>query len=200
MNIMKKMISMMAVCAMTICVLTACGSKGDENVSGREIHKDGSVTGKIVREFDEMLYSVDGLRTMMDEEIRSYNFDHAGEKITAGEVSCTEGILTCVMEYATADDYAEFNTRRFVVESFDEAMASDLVKVSVKSVKDMSQADLSTLDKTENLYVLITDETGQVIFPGKVKYVSDGVEVVSGKQISVTDNMDGLAYIVYENK
>ena len=197
---MKKIINTMAVAAMAVCVLASCGSKADENVSGREIHKDGSVTGRIVREFDETLYSVDGLKSMMDEEIRSYNFDHAGEHITAGDVSCTEGILTCIMNYASAEDYAEFNTRRFVIESFEEAMASDLVKVSVKSVKDMTQTDLDTLNKTDDLYVLITDETGQVSFPGKVLYVSDGVESVSNKQINVTDNMDGLAYIVYENK
>ena len=197
---MKKLISIFTLAIMTIVGLTACGSKDGGDVSGREIHKDGSVTAKIVREFDETLYSVDGLKSMMDEEIRSYNFDHAGDMIQAGEVSCTEGILTCVIEYSSADDYAEFNTRRFVIESFDDAMASDLVKVSVKSVKDMDQADLSTLDNTGTLYVLITDETGQVTFPGKVRYVSDGVEVVSGKQINVTDNMDGLAYIIYENK
>ena len=109
----------------------------------------------------------------------------------------------CGLSYGVTvevNDYAEFNTRRFVVESFEEAMASDLVKVSVKSVKDMTQTDLDTLNKTDDLYVLITDETGQVSFPGKVLYVSDGVESVSNKQINVTDNMDGLAYIVYENK
>lgn len=198
--IMKKIISMMTVSVLAVSILAACGSGDDEKVSGREIHKDGSVTGRIVREFDETLYSVDGLKSMMDEEIRSYNFDHAGDHITAGEVTCTEGILDCVIEYASADDYAEFNSRRFVIESFEEAMASDIVKVSVKSVKDMAQTDLNTLDKTEALYVLITDETGQVTFPGKVLYVSDGVDPVSKKQINVTDNMDGLAYIVYENK
>lgn len=197
---MKKIMNTAAVTLLTLTILTACGSGGGEQVSGREIHKDGSVTATIIREFDETLYSVDGLRTMMDEEIRDYNFDHAGDKIQAGEVKCEEEILTCVIEYATGDDYAEFNTRRFMIESLDEALASDLVKISVKSVKDMTQTDLGSIEKTENLSVLITDETGHVTFPGNVRYISDGVETISKKQINVTDNMDGLAYIIYENK
>ncbi len=196
----KRIINTSAAVILMLAALTACGSDGGEQVSGREIHKDGSVTATIVREWDESLYSVEGLKTMMDEEIKDYNFDHAGDRISAGEVKCEEGILTCVIDYAADEDYSGFNTRRFVIESLDEAMASDLVKISVKSVKDQTQTDLGSIEKTDTLSVLITDETGRVSFPGKVLYISDGVEPVSKKEIDVTENMDGLAYIIYENK
>ena len=196
----KRIINMSVAVVLILAALTSCGSEGEVQVSGREIHKDGSVTATIVREWDESLYSVDGLKTMMDEEIRDYNFEHAGDKIAAGEVKCEEGILTCVIDYSTDEDYSGFNSRRFVVESLDEAMASDLVKISVKSVKDQTQKDLGSIEKADTLSVLITDETGRVTFPGKVLYISDGVEPVSKKAIEVTENMDGLAYIIFENK
>ncbi|MBQ9334095.1 MAG: hypothetical protein IJS12_07175 [Lachnospiraceae bacterium] len=196
----KRIINTAAVTTLILAALTACGPDKEAQVSGREIHKDGSVTATIVREWDESLYSVDGLKNMMDEEIQDYNFDHAGDKIAAGEVKCEEGILTCVIDYATDEDYSGFNSRRFVIESLDEAMASDLVKISVKAVKDQAQTDPETIEKTETLSVLITDETGRVTFPGKVLYISDGVEPVSKKSIEVTENMDGLAYIIYENR
>ena len=48
--------------------------------------------------------------------------------------------------------------------------------------------------------MLITDETGYITLPGKVKYLSSGVENVTAKQVNVTEEMDGLAYIVYSRK
>ncbi len=186
--------------ALVICALTSCGKDVTEGASVREIHKDGTITATIVTDFDETLYNIDELKSMMNREIDDYNFGHAGEKVTAGDVTCTEGVLTCIMNYAAAEDYAEFNTRRFVVESFEEALSSDLVRISVNSVEDMAQTDLSTIQDTGKLSVFITDETGYVTFPGKVRYISHGVEVVGKKQIDVTEDMDGLVYVIYENK
>ena len=183
-----------------VCVLTGCGSDPTEGLSGRQIMKDSTIVATIVRDFDESIYSVSALKSMMDDEISSYNFDHAGDHISAGEVNCTEGVLKCVMNYASAEDYAEFNSRRFVVEDFATAMDSDLVKISVKSFKDLVQADLNEVTDGDGLSVLITDEPGYVIFPGKVRYISDGVEVLDKKTVNVSEDMDGLAYIIYENK
>ena len=193
-------IALVMITLLVSCIFTGCGEKEVEGVSGCVIGKDGSVEATIVRDFDQSLYDVGELKSMMDEEIRTYNFDHAGDRISAGDVECTDGVLTCVIDYASGDDYAEFNTRRFVIEEFEEAMASDLVRVSVKSVPDLEQTDLKTLEDTSHLYVLITDEPGYVTFPGKVRYFSDGVERITKKQIHVTDDMDGLAYIIYESK
>ena len=180
--------------------LFGCGSAPTQGLSGREIHKDGTIEAVIVRDFDESRYSVADLKSMIDEEISGYNFDHAGDKISAGDVSCTEGVLTCVMNYSSDEDYAGFNSRRFVVEDFATAMDSDLVKISVKSVKDLTQADLDTVTDGDALSVLITDEPGYVIFPGKVRYISDGVEILDKKTVNVSEDMDGLAYIIYEIK
>jgi len=201
-NLMKigKTGSSILIFLLGIMTLAGCGNEDSGLGSGRVINKDGSIEATIVREFDETLYNVDELKSMMDDEISSYNFDNAGDKITAGEVKCEEGILTCVINYAGAEDYAGFNNRRFVIETYDEALASDIVKISVKNVKDLSQVDFDMIEDNEYLYVLVTDETGVITFPGKVLYISDGVESISKNKADVTENMDGLAYIIYKNK
>ena len=199
-GILCRSTALILTCALMICALTSCGKDVTEGKSVREIHKDGTITSTIVADFDETLYNVDELKSMMNEEIDSYNFSHAGEKVTAGEVTCTEGVLTCIMNYATGDDYAEFNTRRFVIEPFEEALSSDLVRISVNSVDDNTQTDLSAIKDTGKLSVFITDETGYVTFPGKVRYISHGVDVIGKKQIDVTEEMDGLVYVIFENK
>ena len=199
-RINKKRIITATVLAGLTLTLSGCGAAPTEGMSGREIHKDGTIEAVIVTPFDENYYSVADLKTMIDEEVSGYNFDHAGDKVSAGELSCTEGILTCVMNFSSGDDYAGFNSRRFVVEDFATAMASDLVKISVKNVKDLTQADLNTVTDGDKLSVLITDEPGYVIFPGKVRYISDGVEILDKKTVNVIEDMDGLAYIIYEIK
>ncbi|MBO4899508.1 MAG: hypothetical protein J5509_04395 [Lachnospiraceae bacterium] len=199
-KIKTKRIIAAAVLAALSLTLFGCGSDPTEGKSGREIHKDGSVEAVIVTPFDETYYSVADLKAMIDEEVSGYNFDHAGDKISPGDVSCTDGVLTCVMNFSSDEDYAEFNTRRFMIEDFATAMASDLVKISVKSVKDLAQTDLHTVTDGNKLSVLITDEPGYVIFPGKVRYISDGVEVLDKKTVNVLEDMDGLAYIIYEIK
>lgn len=196
----KKRIIAAAILAGLSLTLFGCGASPTEGKSGREIRKDGTIEAVIVTPFDENYYSVADLKTMIDEEVSDYNFDHAGDKVSPGELNCTEGVLTCVMSFTSDEDYAEFNSRRFVVEDFATAMASDLVKISVKNVKDLTQADLNTVTDGSKLSVLITDEPGYVIFPGKVRYISDGVEVLDKKTVNVIEDMDGLAYIIYEIK
>ena len=199
-RIKTKRIIAAAVLAGLVLTLFGCGSAPTEGMSGKEIHKDGTIEAVIVTPFDETYYSVADLKTMIDEEVSGYNFDHAGDKISFQDANCTEGVLTCVMNYSSDEDYAQFNSRRFVIEDFATAMASDLVKISVKSVKDLTQADLNTVTDGGKLSVLITDEPGYVIFPGKVRYISEGVEVLDKKTVNVLEDMDGLAYIIYEIK
>ena len=97
-------------------------------------------------------------------------------------------------------DYAAFNRRTLTVESFDKAIADGDIKVSLHDVNDGAAVEVKALTDTDKLDMLITDETGYITLPGKVKYLSSGVENVTAKQVNVTEEMDGLAYIVYSRK
>ena len=181
--------------------VTSCGEKEITGVTGKTLSKDGTLEAVIVTDFDENLYSVTELEEMMSDEIAQYSkVPGNNEAVKIGSVKCEDGVLTAVMGYASVADYAAFNRRTLSVEAFDKAIADGDIKISLHEVHDGTAVEINALTDTDKLDMLITDETGYITFPGKVKYLSSGVEAVTAKQVNVTEEMDGLAYIVYSRK
>ena len=183
-----------------ILTLAGCGEKEISGVTGKEISSDGSTRAIIVRDFDESLYDKNELTDMMNSEAEKYNSLNAPEAVKVVSVECSEGVVTAVMDYATAEDYSAFNNRKFIWETYESAVSNGDIRVSLKDISDMSDVDMSMITDPEKLDVVITDEQGYILLPGKVRFISSGVESVTRKQINVTDDMDGLAYIVYQRK
>lgn len=185
---------------LTAVLLAGCGSSGLDGVTGKEIGKDGRIRAYIVKDFDESLYSVTELEEMINKEVSDYNGAGSDEKVGVESVKCEDSVVTVVMDYESADDYARFNDRRFEMTALDTAVSGEGIRVSLKDAESGTVTAIGDIEDTGNLFVMITDETGHIAFPGKVKYFSDGVESVSAKQVNVTDEMDGLAYIIYIQK
>lgn len=183
-----------------ILTLAGCGEKEISGVTGKEISSDGSTRAIIVRDFDESLYDKNELTDMMNSEAEKYNSLNAPEAVKVVSVECSDGVVTAVMDYATAEDYSAFNNRKFIWETYESAVSNGDIRVSLKDISDMSDVDMSMITDPEKLDVVITDEQGYILLPGKVRFISSGVESVTRKQINVTDDMDGLAYIVYQRK
>lgn len=197
---LKKCIRGSIIILLAVLALTGCGEKEVEGVTGKEISSDGHMKAVIVRDFDESLYSKDELLNMMNTEADRYNTATTPDAVKVVSVECEEGVLTAVMEYLSATDYSAFNDRRYVMESLDDARANGDIRVSLRDVADMSDVNPDTIEETDKLELIITDEVGYITCPGKVRYISDGVEPVTSKQINVTEDMDGLAYIIYQHK
>ena len=202
MNNIRNIILTVMIVILSALSVTACGEKEITGVTGKTLSKEGALEAVIVTDFDENLYSVTELEEMMTKEISEYSRvpgnNDAVNKIES--VKCEDGVLTAVMGYASVADYAAFNRRTLTVESFDKAIADGDIKVSLHDVNDGAAVEVKALTDTDKLDMLITDETGYITLPGKVKYLSSGVENVTAKQVNVTEEMDGLAYIVYSRK
>jgi len=201
MKIIKKVISIMMLCTMCTCVLVGCGSSSSEQkTSGITIGDSLSVDSVIVKAFDETQYDVAELKSMMDSEAADYNSLNGAGKVTAGDAVVNNGFVEAHMSYATAEDYAAFNSRCLKISSLDAALSDGSVSVALKDIKNDTIVNPTTIEDTESLYLVITDEVGLVTCPGNVIYISDGVEPASKKAATVTDNMDGLAYIIFKLK
>lgn len=182
-------------------LLMGCGGKSiDMDTSKMTINDDFSIKSEIVDDFDESLYDSAELAAMMDKEASEFNATYGAGLVTTGEVVTQDGRVKASMNFASDESYAQFNSRFCKLMSLDEANSSGSLAVAFRSVKDNEVTDINSLKKSDQLYVLITDEIGVVECPGKVMYISDGVETMTKTSVSVTEGMDGLAYIIFINK
>lgn len=196
----KKVNNLVLLSFITGLFLTGCGESEVTGETGKVIAADGSVKATIVRDFDESLYSVSELEDMMNSEAADYNSSNGAGNVSVVSVECVDNKVTAVMDYKSDRDYSSFNSRYFTRESCDEAIANGSLRVSMKDVSSLEGVDISSITGSDKLDVLVTDEVGYLTLPGKVRYISDGVEVVTKKQVLVSDNMDGLAYIIFSRK
>jgi len=185
---------------MMITLLCGCGIGDSKNVeTGITINKDMSVDAVIVSDFDESVYSVTELQEMMESEAAEHNAQNGAGTITPGTASVSEGRVTVTMTYATADDYAVFNDRFLRAESLENILSGGAPSVAIKDIKTGESVDVTTLNNPDKLIMVVTDEPGVIKLPGKAVYVSDGVETMTKSSVRVSEDMDGLAYIIYRN-
>ena len=197
---MRKNIAWIMISLIGLFLFSGCGKEEIPTVSGITLNDDGAIEALIIDEFDENVYSISGLNQMIESEIAEYNIANGQGSVSLVGSQMIEGNVHVTMNYASVGDYSAFNNRRFEVESLDSAISSSKLNVSFKSVKTGEQEDIKSLENTEKYSVIITDEAGRLVCPHKILFVSDGVETISSKEVLVTDNMDGLAYIIFSNK
>lgn len=196
----KKILSRLIIFLLMISTLAGCGQKEEViTSSGMSINKDFSITAHLVEDFDLSKYSVDELKAMLVDEIGAYATHGNAEAITANEPVAQDGTILLTMNYQTAQDYSEFNGRTLYIASLSEAVANSKISISLKSAKDGSTIDASSIENVDKYAVVITDEAGWMTTPGKIAYYSDGVTIIEKKKANISNDMDGLAYIVFEN-
>lgn len=97
---MKKFMRVGKTFALVLCVLmlglTACGSKAEENaeetqVSSISIKKDGSISSKIIEDFSQSYYDVDGLKSMIETSIAEYKAQNSEAQVSLKNVRRRKG-------------------------------------------------------------------------------------------------------------
>ena len=169
----------------TAIVLSGCGLMQTAPEAGLTVNQDKTIRSVIIEEFDEGLYSTQELESLIKDEVALYNSEKGNVRLTYEPPVTEEGYVTVVMDYLSAEDYAEFNNRRLHIESLEEALANEALNVSFKAVGEEAYVDLSDITEPGKYSVLITDEHGRVVCPGKIEYVSDGVIPEGKKQVTV---------------
>jgi len=198
---MKKItIEKLLIAGLALILLTGCGTTAKKDTQGLTLNEDGSIKSVIVEEFDESLYSVAELQTMMNNEISEYNQMVGAGRITAEDAVVEEGNVKVVINYSRGEDYVAFNNRRLEIINLKDALENNMLNVGFVDANKNEPFDLKSVDEPNLYTVIITDEPGMVTCPNRISYFSDGVTLESKNQVMVSEDMDGLAYIVYFSK
>ncbi len=177
--------------------LTGCGSNKIEETT-LSVDKKGGIELVTVTQFPESKYSLQELTTMIQEEKEAYN-SRAGAEAVILKSAQTEADMAYV-DMAFADDaaYSGFSGALLFTGTISQAYDADYgLEISLKSADGSQSVGKEELMAMPESHILILEENLRVRLPGKVLYMSEGVEQTESKnEVSVSG--DALHYIVYE--
>ena len=162
------------------------------------IDKEGVITEIIQDTLDESYYDAAELQNMITSEVEDYNAKNGEDSIVVKELEAADGKVSLKMEYASAQDYAEFNNTEFYYGSVINAQLSGyLFDVSYKKVSNGvvqgSTVSGSEVIKRMDKQVLVLRAPMEVHVPGKVLFTSTNAEVLAADVVNATGESDNEA-------
>lgn len=188
-----------AVCLLAVVFLTGCQKSFEPSASSLYIQKDGKLTQAIVESFEQDFYTLDGISSMTQKEVDTYNQSFGEERITINRLEVKDGTLYLLLDYADADTYSQYNEVYCFVGTIDDALSAGLSFDMV--FKDRSYEECTAAKATEkkSSHVAVLKEEGMVELESPVKYVSNNVEIIEDRLVQVMpiEDEDEYAYIIY---
>lgn len=159
------------------------------------IGEEGTVTETIQEELDQVYYDAEELRSMIDSEVAAYNSGHGENAVQVISYEAANGQVKLVMEYASSEDYSEFNNIEFYYGSMIGAQLEGyLFDVSYKKVRngvvEGSAVSGSEVIKCMADMVLVVRAPLEVQVPGKVLYTSTNAEVHAADVVNATGEQE----------
>ena len=165
------------------------------------LQEKGNVVGYITQEFDENRYSYEQLQQMMDSEITSYCSSTSEGAVVLDKSELSEdGVLTVVMTYGSAQDYAAFNREVFFYGTIEEAVFAgyDLQELQMRDASDAEvTVGRAELEAMPDSYILITEDPSNIRGYHKLAYVGINDTVVSDHEVD-TDDSENIHYVIFK--
>lgn len=187
------LIGALLICTAELFCLTGCGEEeAAGQVTNLQIGKNGIVTSNIVEDFGKDFYTIDRLETMLQEEINDYNASHpdAVSLQTVELFEEAEGGVLVTLQYASCEDYAEFNGVELFYGTPSEAQAAGYSLNVELTDTDGNAANLSVegILAIKDARILIIRQSAQVSrvsLPGKVLYMSEGTVLAGSRTVEL---------------
>lgn len=202
---MRKTVVLLCMAALATSLLAGCGTP-DVETNTLIIEKSGKVTEALVEDFEKDYYSAQELETFANSEIDTYKAEHADAQIKLKEISVEDTTARMTIVYSDAQTYQDFHNVTFYTGSVVDAQTAgykfegNFVAVT-DGVADTLYTGTSAVLAEEGKLVIVQDAI-QVIVPGTIKYVSEGVVVTAKDTASVVveneTDVAPVAYIIYE--
>ena len=194
---MRQKVKAVLAAGMVMLALCACGQEKEAETTSVKIEKDGTVVNTIIEEFDESLYNVDALKSMVLSEAAAFNSSSEGNSISVDKLEAADGKVTVVMTFSGASDYSEFNEKILfygtVLEGYEAGLDLNISLISAQ--KDGGEIGKEEILQMGESNLIVLEEPVNVITPSKIMYASENVVVLSDKSAKVLDNGEA-AYLI----
>lgn len=193
---MKKSWRLGALFLLTFC-LTGCGERFEPTESTIYITGKGEVKSAVMESFEEDYYDFSELTENVEKEVEAYCLDKNDEALTVEALTCSEDMVTLIMNYQTAAAYAEFNDVLLFAGTCQEALDAGYVPEGLYDAE--GEEAVYDAEEMEHLKVIVTEENVCIQTSGKIKYVSDNVILLDKKLAkAVETGKSHPAFVIYK--
>ena len=195
---MRKAVQIGLISVLTVTFLTGCGAEFSADKDTVYVQKKGTVKGANVADFDKDYYDETELSDFITDTVDTYVAKAGEGTVAIREFAVEDGIAHVYLDYAGAEDYAEFNGVEFYAGTVLDAKANGYdIPDAFTAVTDTE----TTWDAEGNKIVIVGQQT-QVQVDGTILFVSENASVTGKNTADVTydilDEEAQPAYIVYK--
>ncbi len=178
-------------------LMAGCQEKFEPTESTIYITSKGAIQSALMESFDKDYYDFEEFSEDVKKEVKSYCLDVNEEVITIESLTQENDMVTLMMNYQTAEDYAAFNEVLLFTGTYDEAAVAGYVPEELYDTKGQ-MIDMNS-EKLGSLKVVVTEEDFCIQTSGKIKYVSNNVSIIDKKMAkSMEAGKHHLAFVVYK--
>ena len=195
---MRKTVQYGLLGALAITLLTGCGAEFSADKDTVYVQKKGTIKGANVADLDKEYYDETELSDFITDTVDTYVSKAGNGTVTIGEFAVENGVAHVYLDYAGAEDYAQFNGVEFFAGSVLDAKAEGyVIPDALTAVTDKETA----WDVEGNKIVIVGQQT-QVQVDGTILFVSENASATGKNTADVTydilDENAQPAYIVYK--
>lgn len=195
---MRKAVQIGLISVLAVTLLAGCGAEFSADKDTIYVQKKGTIKGANVANFDKEYYKETELSEFITETVDTYVAKSGDGTVVIQEFAVENGIAHVYLDYAGAEDYAQFNGVEFFAGTILDAKADGYdIPNAFTAVTDKD----ITWDAEGNKIVIVGQQT-QVQVDGTILFVSKNASVTGKNTADVTydilDEEAQPAYIVYK--
>ena len=195
---MRKAVKLGMLSVLSAALLAGCGAEFSAEKDTVYVQKKGTIKGANVAVFDKDYYDETELSDFITDTVNTYVAKAGDGTVEIREFAVEDQVAHIYLDYAGAEDYANFNGVEFFAGNILDAKADGYdIPNAFTAVTDKE----TTWDAEDNKIVIVGQQT-QVQVDGTILFVSDNVSVTGKNTADVTydilDQEAQPAYIVYK--
>lgn len=195
---MRRAMKLGMLSALAIALLTGCGAEFSADTDTVYVQKKGTIKGANVADFDKDYYDETELSDFINDTVDTYVAKSGDGTVTIQEFAVEDGVAHVYLDYACAEDYAQFNGVEFYAGTVLDAKADGFdIPAAFTAVTDKE----TTWDAEGNKIVIVGQQT-QVQVDGTILFVSANASATGKNTADVTydilDEEAQPAYIIYK--
>ncbi|OYP03751.1 hypothetical protein C8E03_102516 [Lachnotalea glycerini] len=193
-----KRIKAYSVVLIMLMLITGCSLKSfDADTNTVYVKKDGTVMQALIEDFGESYYDSKELEELINENVSAYNGDT--DKVKVEKYNVNDNVAKLITSFSSASDYAKFNNVEFFAGTISDAKSEEYdFNQEFTAIEDKNTVGAETIKSLTQYKVVIFEENVQIKTDSKILYLSDNATLVGEKTAKLTDDAEGLGYIVYE--
>lgn len=202
-NRFTKKIMVVAMMAVMIITFSGCGKAGDVSKLGKTsitVKKNGAVVNTIIEDFAENYYDTAELQEMTENEVNAFIVSNGEGSAELDSIENDDGKVKMVINFGSADNYADFNGETFEYETVSDAILSG--RIDVNNLLDINgePADPEKASSLVNEHVVVASGKNVIAVPYKIKYVSPGVKILDKYSVDLSEIADDSTVCIVLNK